>query len=96
MQDERCRFCSARGHNKIPPAIAPSLQSLTNLLWRNSYRTREHVTETEVGAVLEALRRNRNGHRDRLMGLLCFRHGLRVSELIDLQWADIAFDQGEA
>jgi site-specific recombinase XerD len=61
----------------------------------SSYRTREHLTETEVGKVLEALKRNRNGHRDRLMGLLCFRHGLRASELINLQWSDMAFDQGE-
>jgi len=29
------------------------------------------------------------------MGLLTFRHGLRVSELINLQWADVSFDQAE-
>jgi site-specific recombinase XerD len=61
----------------------------------SAYRTREHLTESEVGKVLDALKRNRNGHRDRLMGLLCFRHGLRVSELIDLQWSDISYEQSE-
>jgi len=60
-----------------------------------AYRTREHLTEAEVGKLLEALRRNRTGRRDWLMGLLTFRHGLRVSELIRLHWADINFAQGE-
>jgi type 1 fimbriae regulatory protein FimB/type 1 fimbriae regulatory protein FimE len=60
-----------------------------------AYRTREHLTEDEVVKVLAALKRNRNGLRDWLMGLLCFRHGLRVSELIDLQWTDIKFEQGQ-
>lgn len=60
-----------------------------------AYRTREHLTEDEVLKVLDALKRNRYGQRDRLMGLLAFRHGLRVSELIDLQWSDIHWDQAQ-
>ncbi len=32
-----------------------------------------------------------NGH---LMVLMAFRHGLRVSELCDLQWTDIEFMRG--
>ena len=60
-----------------------------------AYRTREYLTEPEIGKVLDALKRNRHGHRDRLMGLLCFRHGLRVSELVDLQWSDVSFEQSE-
>jgi integrase len=60
-----------------------------------AYRTREHLTEDEVLKVLAALKHNRNGSRDWLMGLLCFRHGLRVSELIDLQWSDIKFEAGQ-
>lgn len=62
-------------------------------LANDAYRTREHLTEDEVLKVLAALKLNRYGQRDRLMGLLAFRHGLRVSELIDLQWSDILFDQ---
>lgn len=53
-----------------------------------SYRDREHLTEDEVLKVLKALKANRQGHRDWLMGLLAYRHGLRVSELIDLKWSD--------
>ena len=54
-----------------------------------AYRTREHLTEVEMAKLLDALKRNRHGDRDRLIGLLIFRHGLRVSEACDLRWDDI-------
>lgn len=54
-----------------------------------AYRTREHLTETEVAALLAALKSNRHGHRDWLIGLLIYRHGLRVSEACDLRWDDL-------
>jgi integrase len=53
------------------------------------YRVREHLTETEIDRLLAALKRNRHGHRDRLIGLLIYRHGLRVSEACDLRWDDL-------
>jgi integrase len=49
-------------------------------------RTREHLTEAEVEALIEAVRNNRNGHRDATMILIGFRHGMRASELVDLRW----------
>ena len=39
--------------------------------------------------LLGALKRNRHGHRDWLIGLLIYRHGLRVSEACDLRWDEI-------
>jgi integrase len=54
-----------------------------------AYRTREHLTEAEVSKLLTALKQNRHGHRDWLIGLLIYRHGLRVSEACDLRWDDI-------
>ena len=53
------------------------------------YRVREHLTEAEMTKLLAALKRNRHGHRDWLIGLLIYRHGLRVSEACDLLWDDI-------
>lgn len=53
------------------------------------YRVREHLTESEVDKLLAALKHNRHGHRDWLIGLLIYRHGLRVSEACDLRWDDI-------
>jgi type 1 fimbriae regulatory protein FimB len=54
-----------------------------------AYRVREHLTEDEIAKLLAALKRNRHGHRDWLIGLLIYRHGLRVSEACDLRWDDI-------
>ena len=55
----------------------------------NVYRIREHLTEAEIDKLLAALKRNRHGHRDWLIGLIIYRHGLRVSEACDLRWDDI-------
>ena len=51
-----------------------------------AYRIREHFTEAEVGKLLMALKANRHGHRDWLIGLLIYGHGLRVSEACDQRW----------
>jgi site-specific recombinase XerD len=55
----------------------------------DAYRVREHLTETEMDKLLAALKDNRHGHRDWLIGLVIYRHGLRVSEVCDLRWDDI-------
>jgi site-specific recombinase XerD len=54
-----------------------------------AYRVREHLTEAEVDKLLAALKANRHGLRDWLVGLLIYRHGLRVSEACDLRWDDL-------
>jgi site-specific recombinase XerD len=55
----------------------------------DAYRVREHLTEAEMTKLLAALKANRYGQRDWLIGLLIYRHGLRVSEACDLRWDDI-------
>jgi type 1 fimbriae regulatory protein FimB/type 1 fimbriae regulatory protein FimE len=47
------------------------------------------LTDGEIDKLLGALKRNRHGHRDWLIGLVIYRHGLRVSEACDLRWDDI-------
>jgi type 1 fimbriae regulatory protein FimE len=50
-------------------------------------RSREYLTPDEVQALLDAAgRTGRHRLRDRTLLLLVFRHGLRVSEAIDLRW----------
>jgi type 1 fimbriae regulatory protein FimB/type 1 fimbriae regulatory protein FimE len=56
-------------------------------------RTREHLTQGEVDRLIETAKGNRQGHRDATMILIAFRHGLRASELIDLQWEQVDFDR---
>jgi integrase len=54
-------------------------------------RTREHLTLDEVERLIEAAKTNRYGHRDALMVLLAFRHGLRAAEVCDLRWEQVDF-----
>ena len=54
-------------------------------------RTREHLTEAEVERLMKATKDNRYGHRDATMILVAYRHGLRVSELVDLRWEQVDF-----
>ena len=54
-------------------------------------RTREYLTEVEVERLMNAARKNRWGHRDASMVFVAYRHGLRVSELVDLRWEQVDF-----
>jgi type 1 fimbriae regulatory protein FimB/type 1 fimbriae regulatory protein FimE len=57
-------------------------------------RPREHLTEVEVEALAKAAgNRGRYGHRDRTMVMVCFRHGLRVNELVSLRWDEVNLDE---
>src|ERR1039457_2042473 len=67
-------------------AVTPRRQPNSEL------RSREHLTETEVGRLIEAGRRNRYGHRDATMILVAYRHGLRASEVCDLRWEQIVWN----
>ena len=59
-------------------------------------RSREHLTPHEVEKVMMAAKNTgRYGHRDATMMLLSYRHGLRISELLALQWSHIDFHQGQ-
>jgi integrase len=54
-------------------------------------RAREHLTADEVERLIVATKHNRYGHRDALMVLLTFRHGLRAAEICDLRWEQVDF-----
>ena len=66
-------------------AVAPTR------LVNSEYRSREHLTPSEVEKLIEAAKSNRYGHRDATMLLVAFRHGLRASELCGLEWSQIDF-----
>jgi type 1 fimbriae regulatory protein FimB len=56
-------------------------------------RTKDYLTETELGALLEAAKAGRHGVRNHLLILMMYRHGLRVSEAIDLRCDEIDLDR---
>ena len=81
----------AKSHLKL---VAPSSVNRTVTPTRrpnSELRTREYLTEAEVGRLMKAVQHNRWGHRDATMILVAFRHGLRVSELVDLRWDQVDF-----
>jgi integrase len=67
-------------------AIATEAPTTVN----SSVRTREYLTGTEIKRLMSAARSSsRYGHRDATMILISYRHGLRASELCDLQWSQV-------
>ena len=50
------------------------------------------LTSSEMKKFLEAARKGRHGTRDYCLMLTAYRHGLRVSELIDIRLKDLDFD----
>ena len=75
--------------------VSPTTQNRTVTPLRRAnaeLRTREYLTDAEVARLTEAAKANRWGHRDATMILVAYRHGFRVSELVDLQWSQIDFN----
>jgi integrase len=73
-------------------APASLKRTVPRRLPNKSLRTREHLTEKEVERLIKTAGENRNGHRDAIMLLLAFRHGLRASEVCDLRWDQVDFN----
>ena len=58
-------------------------------------RSREYLTQDEVKQMIDSAKTaGRHGSRDALIILICSRHGLSVSELIDLRWEQFDLDNG--
>ena len=59
------------------------------------YSEEKYLTEREVESLMDYARKHsRYGHRDSTMILVAYRHGLRASELCDLQWHQVELDAG--
>jgi len=57
-------------------------------------RPKNFLTEAEVASFLKVARKGRHSVRNYAMVLLAFRHGLRVTELINLRISDLDLDTG--
>src|SRR5262249_9689809 len=88
------RILVAKSHLRL---MAPGTVKRTVAATRqpnSAYRTREYLTDAEVQRLMKAAGATRWGHRDATMILVAYRHGLRVSELVDLRWDQIDFNHG--
>src|SRR5262249_29896418 len=52
-------------------------------------RVKDFLTDAEIKSFLESARKGTHGERDYLLALLAYRHGFRVSELIDVRLEEI-------
>jgi integrase len=72
-----------------------AISGITPTTVNSSVRTREYLTEAEIERLMAAARKgSRYGHRDATMILVGYRHGLRASELCDLQWSQVELNTG--
>ena len=70
--------------------VAPP-RRVTNLM----RRSREHLTPAEVERMIAAAgKAGRHGVRDGTLILVAYRHGLRVSELVELRWEQVDLPRG--
>jgi len=84
----------AKSHLKLV-ALTTKKRTVTPRRPKNDdVRSREYMTDQEVERLQENAKANRWGHRDATMILVCYRHGLRASELVDLRWDQIDFNAG--
>jgi integrase len=85
----------AKSHLKL---VAPDGENRAVTLKRlpnAEYRQREHLTPSEVAKLIEAAKGNRYGQRDATMILVTFRHGLRASEVCEMEWSAVDFERAE-
>ena len=74
-----------------PETTAPTTVNLTV----PQRRSRRYLTEKEIERLMDRARKHgRYGHRDATMILVAYRHGLRASEVCDLQWHQIELAEG--
>ena len=59
-------------------------------------RTREYLTQAEVDRLFNTAKDGRYGHRDVTLVLIALRHGLRASEICDLEWSQVEFGRSAA
>jgi type 1 fimbriae regulatory protein FimB/type 1 fimbriae regulatory protein FimE len=84
----RGRFLKAKKSDSSPQKT--SRKSKTYL----DVRDREYLFEEEVKVMIQVAFKGRWGHRDSTLILMGYRHGLRISDLVNLRWQQINFNTG--
>lgn len=91
-----CTKCeeSAAEHSKLSATCSQSAPASNRRKVKSSCDAvdgggKDYLTESEMRRFLDAAKSGRHGLRDYAMLLMAYRHGLRVSELIDIRLTDL-------
>jgi len=78
--------------------VAPSNQNRTVPVRRPNaeLRTREYLMSAEVNKLIAVAKRGRYGQRDTTLILVAYRHGLRATEVADLEWSQVEWGRSPA
>jgi integrase len=78
--------------------VAPSNENRTVPVRRPNaeLRTREYLTPTEIEKLIAVAKRGRYGQRDATLILVAYRHGLRATEVADLEWSQVEWGRSPA
>ncbi len=78
-------FRAMSENGKVPPRRLPNAER----------RPREYLTKDEITRLIKAASSiGRHRQRDATLIVLAFRHGLRVSEVVALQWRQVDLEKG--
>ena len=64
-------------------------RTVPNRIANDAARGRKHLKPDEVEKLAKEARKGRHGVRDALMIRMAYEHGLRISELVGLQWHQV-------
>jgi integrase len=88
VQEKAIRYTVGYGQAKFIRMKSTSKKRTPSIV--NLTVKRRYLTQREIDRLMDCARRHgRYGHRDATMILVAYRHGLRASEVCDLQWQQI-------
>ena len=83
--------CNYRGHDQGANRRFAESQRGASMKGNNRQR---YLTEAQLGQLIKAARMGRYGQRDSTLILIMARHGLRVTEAVDLRWDQVDVTKG--
>jgi integrase len=101
MYDVRYVAIANVGEMPVKPhlrVVAPSNENRTVPVRRPNaeLRTREYLTPAEIDKLIAVAKRGRYGQRDATLILVAYRHGLRATEVADLEWSQVEWGRSPA
>lgn len=83
---------SGKNRRKKPYAAKAHAKKKSDPYFSNQSPSKQTLSSQQVEQMVKVAMRSRHGSRDAALILLAYQHGLKVSELINLKWEHIDFE----